>query len=112
MNLKKIRRLMSKYNLVCPIRKANPYRLMVRAVKDGNIADNLVQRQFEAYGPRIVLLTDISYIPYNGTFAYLSTVLDAFTKQILAYTLSPSLEIDFVLDTIQQLVDNHGISLS
>ena len=112
MNLKKIRRLMSKYNLVCPIRKANPYRLMVRAVKDGNIADNLVQRQFEAYGSRIVLLTDISYIPYNGTFAYLSTVLDAFTKQILAYTLSPSLEIDFVLDTIQQLVDNHGISLS
>ena len=26
MNLKKIRRLMDKYNLSCPIRKANPYR--------------------------------------------------------------------------------------
>ena len=26
MNVKKIRRLMKKYNLFCPIRKANPYR--------------------------------------------------------------------------------------
>ena len=28
MNLKKIRRLMDKFNLSCPIRKANPYRRM------------------------------------------------------------------------------------
>lgn len=30
MNLKKIRRLMRKYGLKCPIRKANPYRRMPR----------------------------------------------------------------------------------
>ena len=30
MNLKKIRRLMDKYGLMCPIRRANPYRRMVR----------------------------------------------------------------------------------
>lgn len=35
-----------------------------------------------SYGPRYVLLTDITYIPYNGKFAYLSTILDAYTKQI------------------------------
>ena len=28
MNIKKIRRIMKKYNLLCPIRKANPYRRM------------------------------------------------------------------------------------
>ena len=57
------------------------------------------------------MLTDITYLPYNGTFAYLSTVIDAFTKQILSYVLSPSLEVDFVLETINRLVDQHGISL-
>lgn len=112
MNLKKIRRLMRKYRLSCPIRKANPYRQMMRALQGGRIADNLVQRQFEDYGPRVILLTDISYIPYNGTFAYLSTVLDAYTKQILSYVLSPSREMDFVLETIQQLEQNHGVSLT
>ena len=82
---------MGKYNLVCPIRKANPYRLLAKALKTGKVADNLLNRQFEDYGPRMVLLTDITYLPYNGTFAYLSTILDAFTKQILSYVLSASL---------------------
>lgn len=59
----------------------------------------------------MVLLTDITYLPYNGTFAYLSTILDAFTKQILSYVLSPSLEVDFVLETVGQLIERHGISL-
>ena len=111
MNLKKIRRLMDKFNLSCPYRGPNPYRRMAKALKTSNVADNLLQREFEAYGPRIVLLTDITYLPYNGTFAYLSTILDAFTKQILSYVLSPSLEVDFVLETINKLVENHGVSL-
>ena len=90
MNLKKIRRLMDKFNLSCPIRKANPYRRMAKALKTSNVADNLLQREFECYGPRMVLLTDITYLPYNGMFAYLSSILDAFTKQILAYVVSDS----------------------
>ena len=111
MNLKKIRRLIAKFNLFCPLRGPNPYRQMAKAIKTSNVAANLLQREFDAYGPRIVLLTDITYLPYNGIFAYLSTVLDAFTKQILSYVLSPSLDQDFVLETIRKLIDNHGVSL-
>ena len=111
MNLKKIRRLMEKYNLVCPIRRPNPYRQMAKALKTCNVAENLLNREFESYGPRMVLLTDITYLRYNETFAYLSTILDAFTKEILSYVLSDSLEVDFVLETVNQLIENHGISL-
>ena len=111
MNIKKIRRLMKKYNLFCPIRKANPYRRMAKALKTSNYADNLLQREFECYGPRYVLLTDITYIPYNGEFAYLSTILDAYTKQVLSYVLSDSLEIDFVKETVENLIRDHGITL-
>ena len=112
MNLKKIRRLMDKFGLVCPIRKANPYRRMAKALRTNNVADNLLDRKFTEYGPRMVLLTDITYIPYNGVFAYLSTILDAFTKQVLSYVLSDSLEIDFVLDTVNKLIKNYGIELT
>jgi transposase InsO family protein len=111
MNIKKIRRLMKKYNLYCPVRKANPYRQMQKAIKTSNYADNLLQREFECYGPRMVLLTDITYIPYNGRFAYLSVILDAFTKQILSYVLSKSLEVDFVKETVEKLIKNHGVDL-
>lgn len=107
MNQKKIRRLMRKYGLVCPIRKANPHRRMAKAIKTNNYASNLLNRQFEAFGPRMVLLTDISYIPYNGVFAYLSVIIDAFTKEVLSYQLSHSLELDFVLLTVEELMINH-----
>lgn len=63
MNVKKIRRLMKKFHLLCPIRKANPYRQLAKALKTNTVADNLLQRQFEDYGPRMVLLTDITYLP-------------------------------------------------
>ena len=112
MNVKKIRRLMRKYRLVCPIRKPNPYRRLHKSIQMGNTAENLVNREFESHGPRVVLLTDITYIPLNGAFCYLSTILDACTKQVLAYVLSESLEVDFVLETVNLLVKNHGISLS
>ena len=112
MNVKKIRRLMKKYGLICEIRKANPYRRMAKAIKTNNVADNLVKRQFEAYGPRMVLLTDITYIPYRGIFAYLSTIIDAFTKQILSYVLSESLEVDFVLETVNLMIEKHGMALT
>lgn len=107
MNLKKIRRLMKKFNLTCKIRKANPYRRMAQALKTSNVADNLLAREFEQYGPRVVLLTDITFLPYNGMFAYLSVIMDAFTKQILSYVLSNSLKVDFVLETVNGLLENH-----
>ncbi|MDY6362118.1 MAG: IS3 family transposase, partial [Lachnospiraceae bacterium] len=47
MNVKKIRCLMKKFHLLCPIRKANPYRQLAKALKTNTVADNLLQRQFE-----------------------------------------------------------------
>lgn len=111
MNLKKISRLMHKYGLVCPIRKANPYRRLARALKTDAVADNLLNREFREHGPRKVLLTDITYIPCCGTFFYLSVIKDAYTLQILSYVLSESLEVDFVLETVKLLVVEHGTSL-
>jgi len=112
MNPKKISRLMHKYGLMCPIRKANPYRRMAKAMKTNHIAGNLLNREFESHGPRMVLLTDITYIRYNDTFAYLSTILDAFTKQVLSHVISPGLEVDFVLQTVHQLLEKHGVALT
>lgn len=113
MNRKKIQRLMNKYGLKCPIRKANPYRRMAKAIKTDSVAENLVNREFREHGPKKVLLTDITYLFYNsGNRAYLSVIKDACTKQVLAYVPSKSLEVDFVLETINKLMLNHGVSLS
>ena len=111
MNLKKIRRLMCKYGLKCPYRGPNAYRQMAKALKTNTVFPNEVDRKFLAGGVRKVLLTDITYIFYDTGVCYLSTILDAFTREILAYELSTNLQVEFVLKTIEKLVDEHGCTL-
>ena len=113
MNIKKIRRLMKKYGLFCPVRKANPYRRIAKALKTDAVADNLLNREFETHGPRTILLTDITYIINgNAPRCYMSTIIDACTKELLAWVLSESLEIDFVLKTVEIAIAKHGIEMN
>ena len=46
-NLKRIRRIMKKYDIICPIRKANPYRRMMKATKEHTVLPNLLNRNFK-----------------------------------------------------------------
>ena len=111
MNHKKIRRLMRKYGLRCPVRRANTVNQMLRALKTNAVADNLLKREFKEHGARSVLLTDITYIPLNSCFCYLSVIIDACTMEVLSYVLSDSLEVDFVLMTVNKMLEAHGSEL-
>lgn len=116
-NVKKIRRLMSKFNLKCKIRRANPYRRLAKAMQTSRIAPNILNREFRTHGIRTILLTDITYIPrYDGRgssnkYSYLCVILDAHTKEVLSYACSYSLEVDFVLLAVHQLIKTHGHEL-
>ena len=103
-NLKRIRRIMKKFEIVCPIRKANPYRRMAKATKEHRTCQNVLQRNFKQGVAGKILLTDITYLPYkDGKRAYLSTVKDAETNEILAYEVSSSLSMEIAFNTLQKL---------
>lgn len=103
-NLKRIRRIMKKFGIICPIRKANPYRRMAKATKEHRTCTNELQRNFKQGVAGKVLLTDITYLTYrNGKRAYLSTIKDAETNEILAYEVSNSLQLDIALNTLKKL---------
>ncbi|GAB0169949.1 transposase [Lysinibacillus sp. CTST325] len=107
-NLKRIRRIMKKFEIVCPIRKANPARRMAKATKEHRTCPNELQRNFKQGVAGKVLLTDITYLTYgNGKRAYLSTIKDAETNEILAYEVSASLSMDIALNTLRKLKRNH-----
>lgn len=114
MNLKKIRRLMKKYGLYCPIRQANPYRRMMKSMKTNNYCSNKLNRNFKTNKPGEHLLTDITYIFYgkNRNLCYCSTIKDAATNEILAKEYSESLDIQFVLDTVLQLTSHPFIDFN
>ena len=108
MNLKKIRRLMKKYDLVCPIRKINPIKAEIKKKQAHRIYGNVLSRNFGQGVAKKVLLTDITYLTYGkGQRAYLSVIKDATTKMILAWRISLSLDLTFVIETVKQLLENY-----
>lgn len=110
---KKIQRIMRKYDIVCPIRKANPYRRMAKATKEHRVLKNKLNRNFKQGVPGEVLLTDITYLPYsNGNIAYLSTIKDASTNEILSYELSSKMTLDIAINTVEKLMSNKQIVLT
>ncbi|WP_308446068.1 IS3 family transposase [Halalkalibacter sp. APA_J-10(15)] len=106
MNHKKIRRLMKKFGLSAKIRQANPYRKMLKATQEHRTCPNLLDRQFDQQEPGKVLLTDITYLYYGrGQKAYLSCVKDGSSKEIVAYNVYSSLEMELVYQTLDKLVE-------
>jgi transposase InsO family protein len=109
---KMIQRIMKKYNIICPHRKANPYKKIAKATKEHQVVPNKLNREFKQGIPGKVLLTDITYLPYNGkSMAYLSTVKDASTNEILAYHVSDRITLDIATQTIHKLMNNKKINL-
>lgn len=109
---KRIQRIMRKYEIICPIRKANPYKQIAKATKEHTVVPNILNRNFKQDIPGRVLLTDITYLPYNsGHMAYLSTIKDASTNEILAYNLSDRITLDIAINTIHKLMKNKNFKL-
>ncbi len=112
-NLKRIRRIMKKYGIVCPIRKANPYKKMMKATQEHRVVPNLLNRKFKQNIPGKALLTDITYLVYGkNKRAYLSTILDGSTNEILAYYVSERLTLDIATTTLRKLKKNKRIQLA
>lgn len=107
-NRKKIQRIMRKYDIVCPMRKTNPYRKMAKATKEHRVVPNLLNRNFKQGVPGKVLLTDITYLPYgNNQMAYLSCIKDGSSNDILAHHTSGRITLDIATTTIDKLIKNH-----
>lgn len=106
MNVKKIRRLMHKYNLVRPRSNSAPYRDLVR---DTVGSERLHEDGLDAYGPRKVLLTDIASLTYgNERTVYFCAILDPCTSEVLGGSCSTNLDDKLVCAAFEDLREEHG----
>ncbi len=51
---------------------------------------------------------DITYIPMARGFVYLAAVVDWFSRRVLAWRLSITMEVDFCLDAVEEALAKHG----
>lgn len=103
MNHKKIIRIMKKYGLVVKIRRKNPYKAIMKKTQEHRIFENKLDRQFHSNVPHKIFCTDITYMPFNNRFAYLSAVKDIATGEVVAWHLLPHITMPLVLKTLEKL---------
>ena len=63
---------------------------------------NILDEQFNPDRPNAVWCSDITYIWTIDGFVYLTSVMDLFSRKIIAWTLSETLEVSYVIDTINK----------
>ena len=67
-----------------------------------NELQNILDEQFTPERPNAVWCSDITYIWTTDGFVYLTSIMDLFSRKIIAWTLSQTLEVSCVIDTINK----------
>ncbi len=103
MNHKKIQRIMRKYGLLTKVRKKNPYKEIMKKRMEHSVFPNKLQREFRQTIPFKVFCTDITYIPFQNRFVYLSVIKDIASGEVMAWNMSLYLEMILVTQTIKNM---------
>jgi transposase InsO family protein len=108
-NAKAVLRLMNKMNLRSIARQPKLYKKMT----DLDIYhryENVLNRQFTASQPNQKWVTDVTYIPTQQGWAYLSTIKDLFDGFIVAHQVGKENSLALVLNTLKQAKQNEKVT--
>ncbi len=72
---------------------------------DSPIAENHLNRQFIAERPNQVWLTDFTYIATKAGFTYFCAVEDLFSRKIVGWAVSDTIDAQLACDALQQAID-------
>jgi putative transposase len=66
------------------------------------IAENVLERQFDAEAPNTAWVTDISYISTWEGWLYLAVVIDLFSRRIVGWAVAEHMRTELALDALTQ----------
>jgi putative transposase len=65
-------------------------------------------RELEINRPNQVWSTDITYVRVPGGFVYLAAVIDGYSKAILSYKISNTMDSSLVIDVLKSALEKYG----
>ena len=95
---KTVQRIMQKYQIQCRIK---PKKAKKMAGESNLVVPNLLEQYFKADAPNQKWVTDITYLPFGESMLYLSTILDLYNNEVIAYKVSDTQNAQLVLDTLE-----------
>lgn len=100
-----VQRIMQKHNLQCRVKKKRKWKAQGESVI---VAPNLLERNFIAAAPNEKWVTDITYIQYGSATLYLSTIVDLYNNEVVAYKLYNHQQTPLVIDTLNEALERRG----
>jgi putative transposase len=79
-------------------------RTTVPAKKPQSLPSDLVRRNFKAAEPNRLWVNDLTYVPIWSGFAYTAFVIDAFSRRVVGWKVSSSLETGLALDALEMAI--------
>ena len=65
-------------------------------------------KDIEAAAPNHICSTDITYIPTKFGFMYLTAIVDWYSRRVLSYRLSNTMNVGFCVDALEEALQNYG----
>lgn len=100
---KKVRLAMSEMNLKAIYPKPN-----LSKPEKGHLIYPYLLRGLVIDHANQVWATDITYIKLNGSFVYLTAVIDLFSRKVLTYRVSNTMDAEFCVAALLEAFDKHG----
>lgn len=75
---------------------------------DFGVADNLLERDFEADGPNQVWLADLTYVRTRQGWLYLAAVLDAYSRKIVGWAMDHHMSRQLCIDALEMAILNRN----
>lgn len=98
-NRNTVQTIMQKYHIQCRVKQKRRWKSQGETII---IAPDLLKRDFFAAEPNQKWVTDITYIQYGNHVHYLSTIMDLYNNEIVAYKLYDHQQVPLVLDTLKE----------
>lgn len=76
---------------------------------DAQVVPDLLDRDFTASEPNRKYVGDITYLPCgDGTFLYLATVIDCFSRRLVGWSIADHMRTDLVTDALEAAAATRG----
>ena len=108
-NKKRAQRLMHKFK-IHPYKRKMRWKKRLDQRREPMPYENLIKGWFPIK-PGIVYASDFTYLPYQGKFIYLATLMDIYTREIVGWEISQRHDKDLVLNALINGLYNRGFIL-
>ena len=72
------------------------------------VSPNLLERNFRASEPNQVWVSDITYIATREGWLYLCTIMDLFSRKIVGWSMSSTMESSFVVRALRMAIERRN----